>query len=174
MNDSLQPRRWLGGLIPQAGRLTRPAVPLVPTPAVVSIWSSSTHWAGGVANCFQHTRSHSLCTSFSASCLQFIKLSIHPSSVGIDAGSVAGDSRWGSGSFPISTSIFESILWYSGVFNIIEVVLSSFSYGQGYGGGWCCRVCDWGIVRIGSVGGTQGQRELLRAHRQLNCQGVLL
>ena len=40
-----------------------------------------------------HTLSHSLCTSFSASCLQFIKLSIHPSSVGIDAGSVAGESR---------------------------------------------------------------------------------
>ena len=56
------------------------------------------------------TLSHSLCTSVSASCLQFIKLSIQPSRVGIDAGSDAGDNRWGSGSFPTSTSIFESII----------------------------------------------------------------
>lgn len=55
------------------------------------------------------TLSHSLCTSFSASCLQLIRFSIQPSKVGIDWGSDVGDSRWGSGSFPISTSIFESI-----------------------------------------------------------------
>ena len=58
----------------------------------------------------KHTLSHSLCTSFSANCLQFIKLSIHPSSVGIDAGSVAGDRRCGSGNLPISTSILESMI----------------------------------------------------------------
>lgn len=36
------------------------------------------------------TLSHNLCTSLSASCLQLIKLSIQPSSVGIVVGSVAG------------------------------------------------------------------------------------
>lgn len=57
-----------------------------------------------------HTLSHNLWTSFSANCLQFIRLSIQPSKVGIDAGSEAGESRVGSGSLPTSTSIFESIL----------------------------------------------------------------
>ncbi len=38
------------------------------------------------------TLSVNLRTSVSDSCLQLIKLSIHPSSVGIEAGSVAGDS----------------------------------------------------------------------------------
>ena len=66
--------------------------------------------AGILFGSVRYTLSQSLCTSFSASCLQFIKLSIHPSSVGIEAGSVAGDNRCGSGSFPISTSIFVSIL----------------------------------------------------------------
>lgn len=37
------------------------------------------------------TLSHNLNTSLSASCLQFIRLSIHPSSVGIDWVSVTGD-----------------------------------------------------------------------------------
>lgn len=36
------------------------------------------------------TLSHNLCTSLSASCLQLIKLSIQPSSVGMVVGSVAG------------------------------------------------------------------------------------
>lgn len=58
----------------------------------------------------RHTLSHNLWTSFSASCLQFIKLSIQPSRVGIDAGSVAGDNLCGSGAFPMSKSIFESII----------------------------------------------------------------
>ena len=58
----------------------------------------------------QRTLSHSLWTSFSASCLQFIRLSIHPSRVGIEPGSVAGDRRWGSGDFPMSTSILDSIM----------------------------------------------------------------
>ena len=61
------------------------------------------------------TLSQSLCTSFSANCLQLIKLSIQPSKVGIDAGSVAGERRGGSGTLAISTStIFESILQNSG------------------------------------------------------------
>jgi hypothetical protein len=56
------------------------------------------------------TRSHSLCTSLSASCLQFMRFSIQPSKVGIDPGSVVGDSRCGSDIFPTSTSIFASIV----------------------------------------------------------------
>lgn len=56
-----------------------------------------------------HTLSHSLETSTSASCLQFMRLSIQPSSVGIDPGSLVGDSLCGSGIFPTSTSIFDSI-----------------------------------------------------------------
>ena len=58
------------------------------------------------------TLSQSLETSFSASCLQFIRFSIQPSSVGIDPGSVVGDSLCGSGIFPTSTSILESIIIY--------------------------------------------------------------
>lgn len=46
-----------------------------------------------------HTLSHSLCTSLSANCLQFIRLSIQPSRVGIVVGSDVGadDSCMGSG-----------------------------------------------------------------------------
>ena len=55
----------------------------------------------------RHTLSHSLDTSFSASCLQFIKLSIQPSNVGIDPGSVTGDSPCGCVGLPTSRSIFE-------------------------------------------------------------------
>jgi len=53
---------------------------------------------------FSHTFSHSLCTSLSASCLQVIKVSIQPSSVGMVAGSVDGidDRCVGSGIFTSS------------------------------------------------------------------------
>lgn len=56
-----------------------------------------------------HTLSQSFETSLSANCLQFIKLSIQPSNVGIDAGSEAGDNLVDSAGLPISTSIFESM-----------------------------------------------------------------
>lgn len=57
-----------------------------------------------------HTFSHNLWTSTSASCLQAIKLSIHPSKVGIDAGSaVVEGSLAGSGNLPTS-SMLVSIL----------------------------------------------------------------
>lgn len=49
------------------------------------------------------TFSQSLCTSTSASCLHVIRLSIHPSRVGMDAGSVAGDNLDGSGALPTSS-----------------------------------------------------------------------
>lgn len=55
------------------------------------------------------TRSHSLRTSSSASCLQLIRFSIHPSSVGIDPGSVVGDRWWGSGERAASISMLLSI-----------------------------------------------------------------
>ena len=55
------------------------------------------------------TRSQSLETSFSANCLQFMRFSIHPSSVGIEPGSVVGDNRCGSGALLVSMSIFTSI-----------------------------------------------------------------
>src|SRR4051812_24578229 len=56
-----------------------------------------------------NTLSQSLCTSCSASCLHVIKLSIHPSRIGIDAGSVVGDSLVGDGTLPTS-SMFVSIV----------------------------------------------------------------
>jgi hypothetical protein len=59
---------------------------------------------------WDRTLSHSLDTSLSASCLQLIRFSIQPSSVAIDPGSLVGDSLCGSGIFPTSTSIFESML----------------------------------------------------------------
>ena len=53
-----------------------------------------------------------------------MRLSIQPSSVGMDAGSEAGESRLGSGNLPTSTSIFESILTGHREF-IVKVVCSS-------------------------------------------------
>ena len=76
------------------------------------------------------TLSHNLDTSISVNCLQFIKFSIHPSSVGIEPGSVVGESLWGSGIFPTSTSIFESILKGS---RIVPVK----SKNSGEGREWC-------------------------------------
>jgi hypothetical protein len=60
------------------------------------------------------TLSHKRETSLSASCLQFIRLSIQPSRVGIDPGSDVGDSLCGSGILPTSISIFESIAGHLG------------------------------------------------------------
>jgi len=53
----------------------------------------------GARRCLAHTFSQSLCTSLSASCLQLMRLSIQPSSVGIVVGSVVrtDDSCIGSG-----------------------------------------------------------------------------
>ena len=64
-----------------------PAKP--PEPIAICTYQASKQRARWMAI---QTRSHSRCTSLSASCLQFIRLSIHPSKVGIDAGSAAGDS----------------------------------------------------------------------------------
>ena len=55
------------------------------------------------------TRSHSRRTSSSANCLQVIKLSIHPSKVGMDPGSLVGDKRCGSGDRAVSISMLLSI-----------------------------------------------------------------
>jgi len=57
-----------------------------------------------------HTLSHKRKTSLSASCLQFIRLSIQPSKVGMDCVSVTGDKPCGWAGLPTSTSIFESML----------------------------------------------------------------
>lgn len=90
--------------IRRAVRLTPLVEPLAPSFRSVSRKPAS--WRKG-----RRTLSQSRCTSFSANCLQLIKLSIQPSKVGIDAGSVAGERRGGSGTLAISTStIFESIL----------------------------------------------------------------
>ena len=100
---------WLSIVyVPLVGHLTRPVALREPTQVQRQPWSPNMHIMH--LETLRRTLSHSLCTSFSASCLQFIKLSIHPSSVGMDAGSVAGESLWGSGNLPMSTSIFESIL----------------------------------------------------------------
>jgi hypothetical protein len=60
------------------------------------------------------TFSHNLCTSLSTSCLHFMRFSIHPSRVGIDAGSVDGtdDNCEGSGIF--TSSIFVSMIVVGG------------------------------------------------------------
>ncbi len=108
MNDSVGNGRVLCDSVPLAVRWTRPAALLGPRPFQFSLPNPCRFWL--YINLIRHTLSHSLCTSFSANCLQFIKLSIHPSSVGIDAGSVAGDRRCGSGNFPMSTSILESMI----------------------------------------------------------------
>lgn len=77
----------------------------------------------------RRTFSHSLWTSTSASCLQFIKLSIHPSSVGMVAGSrLAGASS--AGTRPTS-SMFVSILAI-----VVRKVGDAGSAGRGKGGCW--------------------------------------
>jgi hypothetical protein len=60
------------------------------------------------------TFSHNLCTSLSTSCLHFMRFSIHPSRVGIDAGSVDGtdDNCEGSGIF--TSSMFVSMIVVGG------------------------------------------------------------
>lgn len=55
------------------------------------------------------TRSHSRRTSSSANCLQVIKLSIQPSKVGMDPGSLVGDKWCGSGDRAVSISMLLSI-----------------------------------------------------------------
>lgn len=108
MNDSIRNGHMFFDAIPLAVRWTHPVALLEPRPSLFSLLNPYGFCL--YINLLKHTLSHSLCTSFSANCLQFIKLSIHPSSVGIDAGSVAGDRRCGSGNFPMSTSILESIV----------------------------------------------------------------
>lgn len=55
----------------------------------------------------RHTLSQSRETSFSASCLQLIKLSIHPSNVGMEPGSFTGERPCGCAGLLTSKSIFE-------------------------------------------------------------------
>ena len=55
------------------------------------------------------TRSHRRRTSSSANCLQVIKLSIQPSRVGMDPGSLVGDRWCGSGDRAVSISMLLSI-----------------------------------------------------------------
>ncbi len=89
-------------------------------------------------NLVSRTLSQSLETSFSASCLQFIRFSIQPSSVGIDPGSVVGDSLCGSGIFPTSTSILESITVY------LKAQYEEEKEGKAVAGG----VCHGGSARV--------------------------
>jgi hypothetical protein len=72
-----------------------------------------------------HTFSQSRCTSLSANCLQVMRLSIQPSSVGIVVGSVVGTDE---------TGMFSGIL------------MSSMLVSMAGGGGW------WlGLDRMGGV-----------------------
>lgn len=91
-------RRWY---VPLAVRWTRPGVPRGP---VAQCSSEDAIWAVFLREAMSHTLSHSLCTSLSASCLQLMRLSIQPSSVGIVVGSDVGadDSCMGSGIFTSS------------------------------------------------------------------------
>lgn len=61
------------------------------------------------------TRSHSRRTSSSANCLHVIKLSIHPSSVGMDPGSLVGERWCGSGDRAVSISMLLSMVCSAGV-----------------------------------------------------------
>jgi hypothetical protein len=90
--------RWY---VPLAVRWTRPGVPRGP---VAQCSSEDAIWAVFLREAMSHTLSHSLCTSLSASCLQLMRLSIQPSSVGIVVGSDVGadDSCMGSGIFTSS------------------------------------------------------------------------
>jgi hypothetical protein len=84
------------GYVPLAVRWTLPEVPRGPVARCLSEGAIS---ADFLRQAVSHTFSHSLCTSLSASCLQLIRLSIQPSSVGIVVGSDVGadDSCMGSG-----------------------------------------------------------------------------
>lgn len=61
------------------------------------------------------TRSHSRRTSSSANCLHVIKLSIQPSSVGMDPGSLVGERWCGSGDREVSISMLLSMVGTAGV-----------------------------------------------------------
>lgn len=61
------------------------------------------------------TRSHNRRTSSSANCLHVIKLSIHPSSVGMDPGSLVGERWCGSGDLAVSISMLLSMVGTAGV-----------------------------------------------------------
>jgi hypothetical protein len=95
--------------VPPAARSTHPVTPLSPDNNISGVTQTFLldRQAGRL------TLSHNLCTSFSASCLQFIKFSIQPSRVGMEPGSVVGDSRCGSGDRAVSISMLFSIvaLW---------------------------------------------------------------
>ena len=86
------------------------------------------------------TLSHNLRTSLSANCLQFIRLSIQPSKVGMDWVSETGDKPWGCAGLPTSTSIFESML--DSMLNCFSAVLADcYEYVDlGFGG--------WGVYRV--------------------------
>lgn len=58
----------------------------------------------------EHTFSHNRCTSTSANCLQVMRLSIHPSKVGIGAASDAGEILAGSGALPTSSILVSMIV----------------------------------------------------------------
>ena len=100
-------RRERGYYSPQAGHSTLPVEPHAPGFRV----STSNPSSSDIRKKRIHTLSQSLWTSCSASCLQSIKLSTHPSRVGIDNGSnVVVDNWCGSGILPTS-SIFVSMLF---------------------------------------------------------------
>lgn len=84
------------GYVPLAVHWTRPEVPREP---VTRYLSEKAFPMTLCARQMSRTLSHSLCTSLSASCLQLMRLSIQPSSVGIVVGSDVGadDSCMGSG-----------------------------------------------------------------------------
>jgi hypothetical protein len=71
-----------------------------------------------VSDSKQITLSHSRCTSLSASCLQFMRLSIQPSSVGIVVGSLEGTDESAMGSGILTSSMLVSMLasemWWGG------------------------------------------------------------
>lgn len=97
--------------IPPAAHLTRPAKLLVPGNALLVSPLILLTYLNPLRSANANTLSQSLWTSCSASCLHVIKFSIHPSRIGIDAGSVVGDNLVGEGTRPTS-SIFVSIVLF--------------------------------------------------------------
>jgi len=93
------------GLLPLVVHSTPPAELLEPGNVISTALYASDCDCPRIPRTFSHNR----CTSTSANCLHCMRLSIHPSSVGIEAGSDAGDSLAGSGA-RLTSSILVSMI----------------------------------------------------------------
>lgn len=98
--------------LPRAGRWTRPGAPPGPERTTSAPVRYATDSGGQRCTASKRvgTLSQSRCTSSSFSCLQLIRLSIQPSSVGTVVGSALRVDSWlGSGSFPTSSMLVSMV-----------------------------------------------------------------